>query len=94
MKWVLDIERNEIEMNIKDNQFQLEARSKTMQFGIGWGLAVEMMQQLGAIMTPPFIQKETLVEKVDGKSLMMDFVLTNNDLWAMNLSHGDDRFYA
>ncbi len=94
MKWVLDIERKDIEMDIRDNQFRLEAPGKTIQFEIGWGIAVGMIQQLGAILTPPFIQKESLVENVDGKNLMMDFVLTGNDNWAMDLSHGDDRFYA
>ncbi|MDA0525415.1 hypothetical protein [Methanococcoides alaskense] len=81
-------------MKIEDEIFSLTTPHSDIQFGISWGLAVKMIQQFGTILSPPFIQIQGLAETVDGKLLMMDFAMSRNDLWVMDLSHGDNKFYA
>jgi hypothetical protein len=51
-----------------------------------------MINQFRSILVSFFIQKEILVEDIDGKNLMMDFVMSANDNWIMNLIYGDKQF--
>jgi len=94
MKWELGIERKRIDLSIENEQFKLETPDTLIQFKLEWFVAGQMINQFRAILVPPFIQKETLVEDIDGKNLMMDFVMSANDNWVMNLSYGDKQFYA
>lgn len=53
-----------------------------------------MINQFRFILVPTFIHKEILVKDIDGKNLMMDFVMSANDNWIMNLIYGDKQFYV
>jgi hypothetical protein len=94
MQWELGIERKNIDLSIENEQFKLETPNTSMQFKLEWFVAGEMINQLRALMVPPFIQKETMAQDIDGTTLMLDFVMNSNDHWVMDLSYGNDKFYA
>lgn len=94
MQWKLGIERKNIDFSIEDEQFKLETPATLIKFKLDWFIAGEMINQLRALMVPPYIQEEGMVEEVDGKTLLLEFVMNNNDHWVMELKYGDEQFYA
>jgi len=93
MKWTLSVERKDIEVKIDKDEFILETSNCKMQFEIGFPLAMKMLDQLKAIATQPYLPKG-LAETVNGKTLIIDYVLSSGDYWRVNLQYGDDNFYA
>lgn len=94
MKWTLDVEKNDIELNIQKDAFLLETKDCKIQFDINKDIACKMLMQLRAIMQKPWIPEEEMVEHVDTKLLTMGFVLNSDDHWVMDLHFGNDWFYA
>ena len=39
-------------------------------------------------------QKEGIYEEIDGQRFMMEFAMTSNDYWAMDMRYGSDKLYA
>jgi hypothetical protein len=94
MKWSLDVERKDIELDIQKDMFVLETKGCEMQFDINKDIASRMVLQLRAIMQKPWRPEEKMVEHIDGKLLTMDFVLNSDNHWVMNLNFANEWFYA
>lgn len=94
MKWTLDVERKEIELDVQGDVFVLKTKDCDMQFDINKDIACKMLMQLRAIMQKPWRPEEEMVEHVDSKLLTMGFVLNSDDHWVMDLHFGNDWFYA
>jgi hypothetical protein len=94
MKWTLDIERKDIDLEILDNRFVLKTKDHDLEFDMNPHIAYRMLMQLKAILQPPRIPDEEMVEFMGAKTLMMGFVLDGNDHWVMDMRYGDSGFYA
>lgn len=94
-KWILGVERKEIELKIENNQFYLKTTDmeKPIQFEIIPSIAEKILDQLNSITTDPYIQKG-LFEKVNGMDLIIDFTMSNDDYWKIKLKCNNNCFYA
>ncbi|WP_094228530.1 hypothetical protein [Methanolobus psychrotolerans] len=94
MKWTLDVERRDIDLEILNNRFVLKTKDHDLEFDMNPHIAYRMLMQLKAILQPPRIPDEEMVEFMGDKTLIMGFVLNHNDHWVMDLRFGDAAFYA
>lgn len=94
MKWILGVEKNEIDMKIVNDEFILETPTCKIQFDMNYLIAKKMSEQFKSVVTPPYIQKEGFVLDINGKQLLMDFVLGSRDYWTLNFVYGSETFYS
>jgi hypothetical protein len=94
MKWTLDVERKDIELDVQNDRFVLKTKDHDLEFDMNPHIAYRMLMQLKAILQPPRIPDEDMVEFMGDKTLMMGFVLDRNDYWTMNLQYGNSGFYG
>lgn len=69
---------NKIDLSLKNEQFKLETPETLIQLKLGWFVAGKVIDQFRSVLVPFFVQKETLVERTDGKSLVMNFMTSAN----------------
>jgi len=79
---------------IDGDKFTIGTLTREIQFRLDWAVATMMLDQIGALLVPPFIQKEGLCDEIDGQKFMMEFAMTSNDYWAMDMHYGNDRLYT
>ncbi len=79
---------------IDGDKFTIGTSTREIQFKLDWTAAMMMLDQIGALLVPPYIQKEGLCDEIDGQKFMMEFEMTSNDYWAMDMHYGSDRLYA
>lgn len=82
------------ECKIDGDKFIIGTPSHEIKFKITWGIATMMFDQIRSLLVPPYIQKEGMYEEIDGQRFMMEFVMTSNDYWAMDMRYGSDQLYA
>jgi hypothetical protein len=94
MKWTLDVERKDIDIDIQNDRFILKTKVHDLQFDMSLHIAYRMLMQLKAILEPPRMPEEEMVEFMGDETLTMSFVLNNDDHWVLDLRFGDPAFYA
>jgi len=94
MKWTLDLEMKDIELDIQNNMFVLKTDDQQMQFDFSRDMAYKMLMQLRAVMKRPWVPEKEMVERIEGKPLETEFVQNNDNRWVMDLRYGDREFQA
>ena len=79
---------------IDRDKFTIGTSTREIQFKITWDIATMMFDQIRSLLVPPYIQKEGIYEEIDGQRFMMEFAMTSNDYWAMDMRYGSDKLYA
>lgn len=92
MKWTLDLEKKYIELNIEDDRFVLKTKDHDVQFDMNRHVAYRMLMQMKSILEPPRIPDGEMIDHSTSETLMMGFVLNQNDHWVMDLRYGDAAF--
>ena len=85
--------KEEFNCEIDGDKFTIGTSTHEIQFRLDWTAAMMMINQIGALLVPPYIQKEGLCDEIDGKRFMMEFAMNSNDRWAMDMRYGSDQLY-
>lgn len=98
MKWVLDIENKNIDMDIRNDLFMVKTEDSEVQFRINAKIAFDMFVYIKAFYESPGVPgNEEIVESIGNKKMKLRFIQVPDDefkifFWEMNLDFGNSTF--